>query len=91
MSQNLVRDAFTEAHWDEVQAFDCGSMPWELEVSDWLKRPIGTTGGMVIFVAMWKVPRPSGRPRGTCSRRRVHGPIHRTAIFVPFTSGKGLD
>jgi Acetyltransferase (GNAT) family len=46
MSQNLVRDPFTEAHWDEVQAFDCGSMPWELEVSDWLKRPIGTDSAL---------------------------------------------
>jgi hypothetical protein len=46
MSQSLVRDAFTEEYWDEVQAFDCGSMPWELEVSDWLKGPIGTDSAL---------------------------------------------
>ena len=41
MSQELDKEPFTEAHWGEVQAFDCGDEVYELEVSDWLKGPFG--------------------------------------------------
>jgi ribosomal protein S18 acetylase RimI-like enzyme len=38
---SLSKEPFTGNQWDEVQGFDCGSKAFEVEVSDWLKRPYG--------------------------------------------------
>jgi ribosomal protein S18 acetylase RimI-like enzyme len=43
---DLVKELFTEDYWDEVQTFDCGSKSYEVEVSDWLKRPFGEDGAL---------------------------------------------
>jgi len=39
MSKPLEKSIFTpsQIHLPAVQAFDCGTDPWELEVSDWIK------------------------------------------------------
>jgi ribosomal protein S18 acetylase RimI-like enzyme len=37
---SLARRAFTEADWEDVQGFDCGSERYESEVADWLKGSI---------------------------------------------------
>jgi ribosomal protein S18 acetylase RimI-like enzyme len=41
MSIPLKKQTFSEANWAEVQNFDCGSEPYELEVSAWLKGQAG--------------------------------------------------
>ena len=41
MSSLLTKVEFTEATWDEVQGFDCGDKPYQLEVSNWLKGELG--------------------------------------------------
>jgi hypothetical protein len=46
MSQDLEKEPFGEEHFEEVQSFRCGSLPHQVEVSDWLKRPMGEDGAL---------------------------------------------
>jgi hypothetical protein len=46
MPASLVRIPFTEDLLTKVQAFDCGSEPWQLEVSNWIKAPPGAGGAV---------------------------------------------
>jgi hypothetical protein len=46
MAASLQVIPFTPALLPTVQAFDCGSEPWEREVSDWIKRPAGEDGAV---------------------------------------------
>jgi ribosomal protein S18 acetylase RimI-like enzyme len=46
MAATLQAIPFTADLLATVQAFDCGSEPWELEVSDWIKRPAGQDGAV---------------------------------------------
>src|SRR6266851_1077583 len=46
MASNLTRIPFSESLLPRVQAFDCGSEPWQLEISDWIKAPAGKDGAV---------------------------------------------
>src|SRR5262249_8164208 len=46
MSSDLTRIPFTEESLPKVQGFDCGDEPWEREVSDWIKAPLGEGGAL---------------------------------------------
>jgi GNAT superfamily N-acetyltransferase len=46
MPPQLTRIPFTEELLPKVQAFDCGSEPWQLEVSNWIKAPPGAAGAV---------------------------------------------
>lgn len=37
---------FSAALLPRVQQFDCGNEPWEREVSDWIKAPLGSGGAL---------------------------------------------
>jgi hypothetical protein len=39
MPHELHANEFTERDWAEVQAFRCGDLPHQVEVSDWLRGP----------------------------------------------------
>jgi hypothetical protein len=68
MPPALEKFEFTEEDWDEVQAFDCGDKPYQLEVSNWLKCPIGQDGALTTIkrdppgkVWLYRLPAPDGR------------------------------
>jgi ribosomal protein S18 acetylase RimI-like enzyme len=46
MPSNLLRIPFTEDLLAKVQGFDCGEEPWQREVSDWIKAPLGSGGAL---------------------------------------------
>ena len=48
MPEPLVKLDFNDALLlrPEVQAFDCGTEPWEREIADWLKAPPGENGAI---------------------------------------------
>src|SRR3989442_152452 len=46
MSADLQRLPFTPELLAKVQAFDCGTEPWEGEVSDWIKAAPGEGGAV---------------------------------------------
>jgi len=46
MSPALVKYLFSAEDYIEVQSFDCGSKPYQLEVSDWLKAPADQDGAL---------------------------------------------
>jgi hypothetical protein len=43
---SLSRIDFTEQLLPKVQSFDCGSEPWQREISDWIKAPRGSGGAV---------------------------------------------
>jgi hypothetical protein len=68
MPPELEKFDFTEDDWHEVQSFDCGDRPHQLEVSDWLKRPFGEDGALTTIkrtppgkVWLYRLPAPDGR------------------------------
>jgi len=46
MSFSLVATELTLDDYDIVQDFDCGSRDYQREVSDWLKKPLGSGGAL---------------------------------------------
>ena len=42
----LIRIAFDDTLLPKVEAFDCGSELWQLEVSEWIKGPRGSDGAI---------------------------------------------
>jgi ribosomal protein S18 acetylase RimI-like enzyme len=48
MPRKLDREAFMEEHLgsEEIQRFNCGEEVWEVEVSNWLKQPLGEDGAL---------------------------------------------
>src|SRR5437588_494581 len=37
---------FDSGHLSRVKDFECGTQPWEVEVSDWIKAPRGAGGAL---------------------------------------------
>jgi hypothetical protein len=46
MADDIERVPFTEALWPTVQGFECGDLPYQKEVANWLKRPSGEDGAL---------------------------------------------
>jgi ribosomal protein S18 acetylase RimI-like enzyme len=46
MASEIERIPFSEELFSEVQEFNCGELPYEKSVSEWLKRPFGEDGAL---------------------------------------------
>jgi hypothetical protein len=90
----LVRIPFAESLLPKVQSFDCGTEPWEIEVSDWIKMPEGAVADLKAGNQVWLFANEDGDliGFGSLGEAQVRWPTAKDPrIHVPVIPMLGID